>query len=217
VETIVVRHAPRLETVPLRRLPATAAAGGGIFDACQQNKAPHGRMSLVVGAATVRFRKELKAFRAFTIRTRLVGWDSRSLFFEQAFVSYKDSIGGATSPSQRSKLPQGKASRETEKAAAKAAMGRAESVAGTIARRAEATGDVTETAAPDVILHAVVVSRLFFINKATTRALFERMGLGEAETPIPLPPPPDVASWAVAAQGNNERVKRDSRLLGSRL
>ena len=162
-------------------------------------------MPMVVGAAAVRFRKELRAFRAFVIRTRLVGWDERSLYFEQAFVSYKPVATAQRKP----KAIDGKGG--------KPSAGRAESVAETIARRNDATGDAGEAAAPDVILHATVVSRLVFTNKGTTRTMFRRLGFSEAETPIPLPPPTDVAEWAASMVAGNNRVKGDGRLLGSRL
>ncbi len=41
----------------------------------------------VAASATIRFRRSLRPFRKFRIRTRLVCWDERWIFFEQCFES----------------------------------------------------------------------------------------------------------------------------------
>ena len=45
----------------------------------------HGAMP-VIGDAIAKFRRELKAFQRFEIRTRMVGWDERWGFLEHRFV-----------------------------------------------------------------------------------------------------------------------------------
>jgi acyl-CoA thioesterase FadM len=39
----------------------------------------------VVGAALVRYRREIKAFERFTLRSRIAGWDEKWLYFEHRF------------------------------------------------------------------------------------------------------------------------------------
>jgi acyl-CoA thioesterase FadM len=39
----------------------------------------------LIGSAMIRFRRSLELFRAFELRTRVVGWDGRWFFFEQRF------------------------------------------------------------------------------------------------------------------------------------
>lgn len=39
----------------------------------------------VVASATIRFRRSLALFQGFTLRTRIVGWDDRWIFLQQAF------------------------------------------------------------------------------------------------------------------------------------
>ncbi len=41
----------------------------------------------VVAAETIRFRRSLKLFRRFIIRTHVAGWDDRSIYLEQQFIS----------------------------------------------------------------------------------------------------------------------------------
>jgi len=41
----------------------------------------------VAASATIRFRRSLKPFQKFQIRTRLVCWDEQWIFFEQCFES----------------------------------------------------------------------------------------------------------------------------------
>lgn len=41
----------------------------------------------VLAAETIRFKKSLTLFQKFTIRTRVVGWDERSIYLEQQFLS----------------------------------------------------------------------------------------------------------------------------------
>ncbi len=40
----------------------------------------------VVAAVTVRYRRSLLPFQRFTLRTRILGWDAKSLFFEHVIV-----------------------------------------------------------------------------------------------------------------------------------
>jgi acyl-CoA thioesterase FadM len=49
-------------------------------------------MSLVTGAQTIRYRRELPFGRPFEVRTTVVGWDEKALYLEQLFVS-KDKKG----------------------------------------------------------------------------------------------------------------------------
>jgi acyl-CoA thioesterase FadM len=39
----------------------------------------------VVGAVTIRYRREIPALRRFTLRTRVAGWDEKWFYFEQRF------------------------------------------------------------------------------------------------------------------------------------
>lgn len=41
----------------------------------------------VLAAETIRFKKSLTLFQKFTIRTSVVGWDERSIYLEQQFLS----------------------------------------------------------------------------------------------------------------------------------
>jgi len=41
----------------------------------------------VLAAETIRFKRSLKLFQKFTIRTCVVGWDERSFYLEQQFIS----------------------------------------------------------------------------------------------------------------------------------
>ncbi len=41
----------------------------------------------VAAAETIRFKRSLTLFQRFTIRTRVVGWDERSIYLEQVFIS----------------------------------------------------------------------------------------------------------------------------------
>jgi acyl-CoA thioesterase FadM len=45
------------------------------------------RMAPVVGGSMVRFRRSLRPFQKFELRTRLLGWDERWLYVEQVMVS----------------------------------------------------------------------------------------------------------------------------------
>lgn len=45
----------------------------------------------VLAAETIRFKRSLKLWQRFTIRTRVVGWDERSVYLEQLFIS-KDTL-----------------------------------------------------------------------------------------------------------------------------
>jgi len=45
----------------------------------------------VLAAETIRFKRSLKLFQKFTIRTRVIGWDERSVYLEQQFIS-KDKL-----------------------------------------------------------------------------------------------------------------------------
>lgn len=41
----------------------------------------------VLAAETIRFKRSLNLWQRFTIRTRVVGWDERSIYLEQVFIS----------------------------------------------------------------------------------------------------------------------------------
>lgn len=41
----------------------------------------------VLAAETIRFKRSLKLWQRFTIRTQVVGWDERSIYLEQQFIS----------------------------------------------------------------------------------------------------------------------------------
>ena len=41
----------------------------------------------VLAAETIRFKRSLKLWQRFIIRTRVVGWDERSIYLEQQFIS----------------------------------------------------------------------------------------------------------------------------------
>jgi len=41
----------------------------------------------VLAAETIRFKRSLTLFQRFTIRTRVAGWDERSVYLEQLFIS----------------------------------------------------------------------------------------------------------------------------------
>jgi acyl-CoA thioesterase FadM len=41
----------------------------------------------VLGSASIRFRRSLKLFESFTMRTRLIGWDSTWIYLEQTIES----------------------------------------------------------------------------------------------------------------------------------
>ena len=47
----------------------------------------------VIGGAVAKFRHDLKVFQTFEIHTRLIGWDSKWVFFEHRFVR-KDRVIG---------------------------------------------------------------------------------------------------------------------------
>lgn len=44
----------------------------------------------VVASQTIRYRRSLNPFRAFTVRTQLIGWDERFFFFQQKFMLGKE-------------------------------------------------------------------------------------------------------------------------------
>ncbi|MCL4151382.1 UNVERIFIED_CONTAM: hypothetical protein GTU68_000653 [Idotea baltica] len=45
----------------------------------------------VLAAETIRFKRSLTLFQRFTIRTRVVGWDERSVYLEQVYIA-KDKL-----------------------------------------------------------------------------------------------------------------------------
>lgn len=45
---------------------------------------------MVVGASTIRYRRSLAFREPFEIRTRVVGWDEKSFYLQQRFVSKRD-------------------------------------------------------------------------------------------------------------------------------
>ncbi|XP_072296946.1 protein THEM6-like [Eucyclogobius newberryi] len=50
---------------------------------------------MVVGASTIRYRRSLDFREAFAIRTKVLGWDDKSFYLEQRFVSKKDGFVSA--------------------------------------------------------------------------------------------------------------------------
>lgn len=50
---------------------------------------------MVVGASTIRYRRSLHFREAFTIRTKVLGWDDKAFYLEQRFVSKKDGFVSA--------------------------------------------------------------------------------------------------------------------------
>jgi acyl-CoA thioesterase FadM len=63
------------------------AVTGALAVACRQKAFP------VVGDAIAKFRRDLKAFQAFEIHTRLIGWDRKWGFIEHRFVRNQRVIG----------------------------------------------------------------------------------------------------------------------------
>lgn len=49
----------------------------------------------VLAAETIRFKRSLKLWQRFTIRTRVVGWDERSIYLEQQFIAKGDLVAKA--------------------------------------------------------------------------------------------------------------------------
>lgn len=45
------------------------------------------RIYPVVASQTIRYRRSLKLFRSFQVRTRVIGWDERFIFLQQTFVT----------------------------------------------------------------------------------------------------------------------------------
>ncbi|XP_035286106.1 protein THEM6-like [Anguilla anguilla] len=53
------------------------------------------RGSIVVGASTIRYRRSLALGEAFELRSRIIGWDDKSFYVEQRFVSCADGFVSA--------------------------------------------------------------------------------------------------------------------------
>jgi len=49
----------------------------------------------VIAAETIRFKRSLKLFQRFTIRTRVVGWDEQSIYLEQLFIAKEKLVAKA--------------------------------------------------------------------------------------------------------------------------
>jgi len=49
----------------------------------------------VLAAETIRFKRSLTLFQKFTIRTSVVGWDDRSIYLEQLFISKGELVAKA--------------------------------------------------------------------------------------------------------------------------
>lgn len=49
----------------------------------------------VVASETIRFKRSLKLFQRFTIRTEVIGWDERSIYLEQTFLRKETLIAKA--------------------------------------------------------------------------------------------------------------------------
>jgi hypothetical protein len=52
--------------------------------------AKHKEMYVVQHAAMIRYRRSLNFLMPFVVKTRLIYFDKRSLYFEQSFISYPD-------------------------------------------------------------------------------------------------------------------------------
>ncbi|XP_069747338.1 protein THEM6-like isoform X3 [Narcine bancroftii] len=63
----------------------------GLLHATRKLKA-----NMVVGAATIRYRRSLHLFEQFRIRSRIVCWDEKAFYIEQEFISCRDSFVCAT-------------------------------------------------------------------------------------------------------------------------
>lgn len=49
----------------------------------------------VLAAETIRFKRSLKLWQRFTIRTRVLGWDEHSIYLEQQFISKNELVAKA--------------------------------------------------------------------------------------------------------------------------
>ncbi|XP_060682668.1 protein THEM6-like [Hemiscyllium ocellatum] len=63
----------------------------GIFHVTRKLKA-----NMVLGAATIRYRRSLNLFEQFKIRSRILCWDEKAFYVEQEFISCRDSFVCAT-------------------------------------------------------------------------------------------------------------------------
>ncbi|XP_078401646.1 protein THEM6-like [Cetorhinus maximus] len=63
----------------------------GIFNVTRKLKA-----NMVLGAATIRYRRSLRLFEQFKIRSRILCWDEKAFYIEQEFISCRDSFVCAT-------------------------------------------------------------------------------------------------------------------------
>ncbi|XP_072351257.1 protein THEM6-like [Scyliorhinus torazame] len=63
----------------------------GMFHVTRKLKA-----NMVLGAATIRYRRSLRLFEQFKIRSRILCWDEKAFYIEQEFISCRDSFVCAT-------------------------------------------------------------------------------------------------------------------------
>uniref|UniRef100_UPI00398F794B protein THEM6-like n=1 Tax=Pristiophorus japonicus TaxID=55135 RepID=UPI00398F794B len=63
----------------------------GLFQATRKLKA-----NMVLGAATIRYRRSLHLFEQFKIQSRILCWDEKAFYIEQEFISCRDSFVCAT-------------------------------------------------------------------------------------------------------------------------
>ncbi|XP_067888963.1 protein THEM6-like [Heterodontus francisci] len=54
------------------------------------------KVHMVLGAATIRYRRSLHLFEQFKIRSRILCWDEKAFYIEQEFISCRDGFVCAT-------------------------------------------------------------------------------------------------------------------------
>jgi len=88
-----------LTLLDLGRIPL--AMRGGLFSALKAQ-----RWGLTMAGCTVRYRRRIRTFEAFTMKSRLVGWDARFMYLEQSMIKRSGEVanhalyrGAVTSPS----------------------------------------------------------------------------------------------------------------------
>ena len=74
----------------------------GMFEAAWKRKMP-----LVTAAQSIRYRKELRFGQKYTIRSKVVGWDSSNLYIEQIFLTLRKHHLHRVQPPQASRLGRG--------------------------------------------------------------------------------------------------------------
>jgi len=69
----------------------------------------------VLAAETIRFKRSLTLFQAFTIRTSVVGWDEQSIYLEQQFICKGNLVAKAVVDARFLKKKGGKVTPEKSK------------------------------------------------------------------------------------------------------